>query len=129
MRRRVSALVAVAMFCSATSAVALEGWERLGARTVAFRADRDTIEIGRNEGRFRSVMLEVDGSAMEMRNVRVVFGNGSVFSPPTRLVFNEGERSRVIDLPGDTQIIRCITFNYRNLGTGEGRATVTIYGR
>jgi hypothetical protein len=44
-------------------------------------------------------------------------------------VFNEGERSRVIDLPGVARIIRSITFNYRSLRNGEGRATVNVYGR
>jgi hypothetical protein len=117
------------MLCLASSADALEGWERLGTRAVEFRGDHDTIEVGRNEGRFRSIMLEVDGGTIEMLNVRVLFGNGSAFSPSTRLVFNEGERSRVIDLPGDTRIIRSITFDYRSLRTGEGRATVTVYGR
>ncbi len=129
MRDFLSASACAAILCLSSSAHALEGWERLGTRTVEFRSDHDTIEIGRNEGRFRSIMFEVDGGTIEMVNVRVVFGNGGAFSPPTRLVFTEGERSRVIDLPGDTRIIRSVTFTYRSLRTGEGRATVTVYGR
>jgi hypothetical protein len=112
-----------------STADSLEGWERLGTRAIDLRAERDTIEVGRNEGRFHSIMLDVDGGALEMLNLRVVFGDGSAYAPPARLTFDTSERSRVIDLPGDTRIIRIITFNYRNLRAGDGRATITAYGR
>jgi hypothetical protein len=108
---------------------ALEGWERLGTRTVEFRQDSDTITIGRNEGRFSAILLEVSDGTLEMDNIRVIFGNGASFSPRTRLVFQEDSRSRVIDLPGETRIIRSIAFNYRSLHAGQGRATINVYGR
>jgi hypothetical protein len=111
------------------SAHGAEGWQRLGTRTVEFGGDTDTIVVGRNEGAFRAIMFEVDGGDIELRNVNVVFGNGRPFSPPTKFVFSENERSRVIDLPGVARFIRSVTFNYRSLRTGKGRATVTLYGR
>ncbi len=74
-------------------------------------------------------MFEVDGGALEMRNVRVVFANGNDFSPPTELVFSDNERSRMIDLPGQQRAIRSIVFNYRSLRTGQGRATITVFGQ
>ncbi len=110
------------------SANAAAGWERLGTRIVDFGGDKDTIVVGRDEGAFRSIMFEVDGGAVEMRNVEVVFGNGRPFSPPTQLVFSDKERSRVIDLPGAARFIRSVTFTYRSLRTGQGRATITLYG-
>jgi hypothetical protein len=124
-----AAALAVVSLVPASSAVALQGWERLGSRTVEFRQDVDTIGIGRSEGLFRRIMLQVDGAPLEMDNVRVYFGNGASFSPPTKLVFSENDRSRAIDLPGQGRIIRSITFNYRSLNTGQGRATVTVYGQ
>jgi hypothetical protein len=117
------------MLVFGSTAESLEGWERLGTRALDLRGERDTIEVGRNEGRFHSIMLDVDGGAIEMLNLRVTFGDGNAYAPPARLTFDTGERSRVIDLPGDTRIIRSITFNYRSLRAGSGRATITAYGR
>ena len=129
MRTTLAAIFAATAICLALPASALEGWERLGTRTVEFRQDHDTIVVGRNEGRFRAIMFEVTGGSVEMDNVTVAFGNGRDFSPRTKLVFNEGERSRAIDLPGPARIIRSITFSYRSLRPRQGRATVTVYGR
>ena len=124
-----SAAILLLMLSLQASAAPAEGWERLGTRTVEFRGDVDTIMVGRSEGRFTAIMLEVDGGAIEMRNIRVVFGNGQAFSPPTQLIFSDDEHSRAIDLPGPGRIIRSVTFNYRSLRTGQGRATITLYGR
>ena len=129
MRILSAAAAACAVLLAATSAVALQGWERLGTRTVEFGGDVDTITVGRDDGRFRRLMFEVDGGAVEMRNVRVNFGNGGNFSPPTVLVFGDDQRSRALDLPGPARFIRSVTFNYRSLRTGQGRATVTLYGQ
>ena len=124
-----TAAAAASLLALASSAIAAEGWERLGARTVEFGSDIDTITVGRNDGAFRRIMFEVDGGALEMRNVRVVFGNGQNYSPPTQYVFSDNERSRFIDLPGQARFIRSVTFNYRSLRTGQGRATITLYGQ
>jgi len=129
MRALFGAALAVGLLSFAGALNALEGWERLGTRAVEFRQDSDTIAVGRNEGRFSALLLEVTDGALEMDNIRVIFGNGANFSPQTRLVFQEDTRSRVIDLPGETRIIRSITFTYRSLRTGQGRATINVYGR
>ena len=108
---------------------AAEGWERLGERTVNFGADVDRIAVGRDDGRFRELMFEVEGGAVALYNVRVVFGNGQDESPATELVFSDDERSRAINLPGALRVVRNVNFNYRSLRTGQGRATITLYGR
>ncbi len=108
---------------------ALENWERLGTRTVEFSRDVDTITVGRAEGRFTAIAFEVDGGMVEMRNVRVIFGDGQAFSPPTQLILDDQEVSNAIDLPGPGRIIRSVTFNYRSVRAGQARATITLYGR
>jgi hypothetical protein len=127
--RILSAALAALVVALASAANAAAGWELLGTRTVEFRGDIDTIPVGRNDGAFRRIMFEVDGGALVMRNVRVVFGNGQDYSPPTEFVFSDNERSRFIDLPGQARFIRSVTFNYRSLRTGQGRATITLYGQ
>lgn len=106
-----------------------EGWDRLGSRQVSFRAERDVITAA-GEGRFRRIMIVVDDADLELFNVRVVFGNGDVYSPDTRLYFREDSRTRVIDLPGDARVIRRIEFAYKSVrGGGDGRAEVYVYGQ
>ncbi len=104
-------------------------WVHLGARQVDFRVDHDVIRAA-GEGRFRRIRIDVDGGDMELFNVRVTFGDGESFSPPTRLYFREHSRTRVIDLPGAARIIRRIDFSYRSVpGGGQGKTTVHVYGR
>jgi hypothetical protein len=107
------------------------GWDHIGMQQVDFRADHDVIRAA-GAGRFRSIRIVVEGGDIQMYNVRITFGNGETFSPRTRLSFNEGSRSREIDLPGATRVIRRIDFSYRSVrgrGRGRGGATVHVYGR
>ncbi len=107
----------------------LGAWSRLGSRAVDFRTERDVIEA-QGEGPFRRMLIRVDGGDIEMFDIKVLFGNGERFSPPTRLTFNPNSRSRVIDLPGATRNIRRVEFTYRSIAGGrEGRATVTLYAK
>jgi hypothetical protein len=105
------------------------GWDPIGTQQVDFRGDHDVIRAA-GAGRFRSIRIAVEGGDLQMFNVRITFGDGETFEPPTRLNFGEHSRSREIDLPGAGRIIRRIDFSYRSVrGGGRGRATVHVYGR
>jgi len=100
----------------------------LGTRTVSFVGDKDTIMVTGQQGLFRKLRLRVSGSPLEMYNVRVVFGDGTAYSPNTRLDFAQGSWTRAIDLPGNKRVIRKIEFWYRSKGPRTGRATVQAFG-
>ena len=102
-------------------------WDKLGERWVHGRADRDIIHVGRREGRFHRLQIVVEHSALEMYDVLVVFGDGSSYSPTTRMVFAPDSRTRVIDLPGGGRVVRRVEFRYGNL-PGGGRAQVELWG-
>lgn len=126
-------LAAIALTaCSASQPVThphpLRDWELLGSRRVEFRAERDVIKVSAREGVFTAIKFEVRGGNLDMYNIRVVFGNGDVFSPETRVEFREGSWSRTIDLPGNTRVIRRIEFHYRS-ELKRGKATIRAYGR
>ena len=104
-------------------------WELLGRKEVSFIVERDTIEVGRAEGRFHALKLVVEGAPVEMRDIRVTFGDGSTFHPETRLNFAPNSVSRTIDLPGRERVIRKIDFLYRKTSGIFRVATVTVYGR
>lgn len=107
---------------------ATDEWQLLGTRRVSRAAERDGIDVGLRDGRFNAIRIDVNEGTVEMYNIRVLFTNGENFSPDTRLVFREVERSRVIDLPGDARGIRRIEFAYRNR-EARGQAVVSVYGR
>ncbi len=108
---------------------AVTDWNRLGERTVhQGGADHDAIVVTAREGRFTRVQLRVEHSALELYDVVITFGDGTRYSPATRLVFGQGTTSRVIDLPGGARVIRRVDFRYRNL-PGGGRAQIELWGR
>jgi hypothetical protein len=125
--RHLPATLCLAATFAATPLIA-QDWELLGTRQVSFRAEKDVITVTGHEGAFGAIKLEVEGGNLEMFNIRVVFGDGSVFSPDTRVSFREGSWSRTIDLPGEARIIRRIEFLYRS-ELRRGRGTVRVYGR
>jgi hypothetical protein len=90
--------------------------------------DRDVIKVGRDDGRFSVIKLKAEHSALELFDVNVVFGDGTSFSPGTRLVFGQGSWSRTIDLPGGNRTIRRVEFRYGNL-PGGGRAQLELWAR
>jgi hypothetical protein len=104
------------------------GWDKLGERWVDGKVDRDRIDVGRADGKFRQLMIVVEHSSVELYALDVEFANGSHFTPDVRLTFDENSRSRAIDLPGDARTIRNITFKAGNL-PGGGRAQVEVWGK
>lgn len=104
------------------------GWVSLGALSVDGSNDKDSLKVGAVEGTFAKLRIKVRNSPLKMHNVVVVFDDGSTFSPETRLVFNAGAVSSVIDLPGSRRVIRRIDFRYTDMA-GGGRAAVEVWAR
>jgi hypothetical protein len=104
-----------------------KGWTLLGERTVDGRVDRDRIEVGRYEGKFRKLTIVVEDSDLELIDFAIQFGRGAAWHPPLQHFFREGQRTRAIDFPGDERMIRYIDIKYRNL-PGGGRASIKVYG-
>lgn len=106
-----------------------ENWEFLGKREVNFIKDTDIIRVTGSEGTFRRLMFTVQESSLEMFDITIVFGDGQTYSPPSKLNFRQGNRSRIIDLPGKRRVIRRVTFKYRSTRLRTGKATIELYGK
>ena len=101
----------------------------LGEQDVDFKVDHDKIDVKRHNGSFRSLFFLVEKNDMELFNLVVIYENGERQGIETRLIFNEGSRSRLIDLVGGERRIKSIQFTYRTIGTWqEGKARVVVYG-
>jgi hypothetical protein len=104
------------------------GWTMLGEREVNGRVDHDRITVGRHEGRFSKLTLVVLNSDLELLDFEIKFARGAPWHPEVKQVFREGQRTRLIDFPGDERAIRYIDFRYRNL-PGGGRAKIQVWAR
>ena len=111
-----------------SSLMAESDWQLLGSRKVSLARETDVINVDRREGRFDALRIEIDNGPLELFNIRVVFTNGESFSPTARVNFDENDKTRVIDLPGDARSIERIVFNYRG-PQRLGATTVRVYGR
>ena len=105
-----------------------QGWTLLGEQTVQGKRDKDTILVGKYEGKFDQIQLVVLDSDIELKDLTVHFANGEKWSPALKTSFKEGQRSKVIDLPGNNRSINKIELLYANT-PGGGKAKVAVYGR
>lgn len=89
-------------------------WVELGCQQVALIGkDRDTIRVGRREGRFKAIRLQVRGGDVEVLNLRVIYSNGEPDDIPVKHFIREGERTRPLDLKGWQRSIDRIDMAYR----------------
>lgn len=104
------------------------GWTLIGERTVEGKGDFDQIKVGKAEGKFQELMVVVEDSDLEMHDMEITFGNGKKQKPAVKHFFREADRTRAIDLKGNTRVIKNLKFWYSNL-PGGGKARVAVYGR
>lgn len=104
-------------------------WVELGCQRVSlFGRDRDSIRVGRREGRFKSIRLLVRGADVEILNLSVVYANGAPDDIPVKHFLREGDRTRPLDLRGWERSIDRVDMVYRTVPNFKGQATVCIEG-
>src|SRR5207342_687628 len=118
----------------ATDAAAQRGgdrdWVELGCQKVSFRAERDTVRVGRREGRFTAIRLFARGGDVEMMDLKVIYANGEPDDIRVRHILERGERTRPLDLRGRERAISSIEMAYRALPNRRDREpTVCVEGR
>lgn len=103
-----------------------DGWKQLGTRIVDLGVERDTVPCGYS-GFLKAIVIEVRKSPVEFLDVKVIFGNGEVADVPMKAVVRAGQRSRIIDLPGNKRVVNRVELLYR---TARGRrAEVVVWGK
>jgi hypothetical protein len=103
-------------------------WEKLGTKEAAVsrKDERDLFEVT-SAHRFTAVSFRVDKGDVSIEDIKITFDDDTSFSPTTKLVFKEGERSGKIDLPGKSRAIKRVRFLYRTIG--QQAAVVHLYGK
>lgn len=104
-------------------------WVELGCKQVSlFGVDRDTIRVGRREGRFTKIRLLVRGADIQMLDLTVVYANGSPDNLQIRSLLRQGDRTRPLDLQGRERSIDRIEMTYVTIPNFKGQATVCAEG-
>jgi hypothetical protein len=107
-------------------------WVRLGERRVGFINDRDSIAIGRHEGKFKRLRLRVRDNDIELDNVKVVYGNGEVEDLPFHERIRAGGESPAIDLRTgwrEGRFIKEVLLRYHSRPSFKGEALVELWGQ
>jgi hypothetical protein len=104
-------------------------WVELGCQQVSlFGKDRDTVRVGRREGRFKAIRLHARGADVELINVRVIYTNGQPDDLPTRHILRQGGHTPPMDLKGWERAIDRVDLVYRTVPNFKGLATVCVEG-
>jgi hypothetical protein len=104
-------------------------WVQLGCKQVnLFGQERDSINVGRREGKFKAIRLLARGNDVEMVDLKVIYANGEPDDIPVRQWLRQGTQTRPLDLRGRERAIRRIDMVYRTKLNFRGRATVCAEG-
>lgn len=130
MQRRIILLgLALSLAGGAASGQSFGRWEKLGQREVALRQDYDVIHVGRSEGFFRQIKLNVKHNAVTVERLTVVYANGVHDDIPMGYLIRPATDSRVIDLRGQDRQIRRVEMILKSVRNGKGKAVVELWGR
>lgn len=104
------------------------GWTLLGEQAVNGQRDVDTILVPKKRGALSKIMLVVLDGNLEMKSVVVSFRGGRARSLDVKKTFQEGDRTRALELPKTKRNVRSIQLVYGNLG-GGANARVQIWAQ
>jgi Protein of unknown function (DUF2541) len=118
------------------------GWVMLGAQTADFFRvtsgkagfDRDVIPVGKNEGGFKKVRVNVRDRAITLNELRVVYTNGTEDVIPIKTKVEAGAAFGPLDLKNGGKPIKEILAYYRSRifdakAVGKGKAIVEVWGQ
>lgn len=89
-------------------------WVELGCQQVnLIGVDRDTIRVGRREGRFKAIRLYARGADVEILDLKVIYAGGEPDDIRVQHFLRAGERTRPLDLRGWERAIRQVDLVYR----------------
>jgi hypothetical protein len=104
-------------------------WELLGEANVDGAVDHDTISVGRADGRFKAIQIQVDRAPIEFQRVVVHYGNGGNEELAIRNRIPAGGKTRVIDLRGNDRVIQSVEFWYGKANWGSRKPRLRLFGR
>lgn len=87
-------------------------WAQLGCQRIGFLETKDVVRVGRREGAFRALKLQVNDGTLRLNRMRVVFSDRSTQVLDVRAAIPKGTETRPIDLDGRRRTIERIELEY-----------------
>ena len=116
--------------CSTTQRPAPRAdWRFIADKWVNYGLDRDVILFGDLKDDFRQLKIRVTDAPLKIYDMKIHFDNGDVQDVALKLLFRQGDESRVIDLNGGLRHLRKIEFWYETKGVRKGKARVAVWGK
>ncbi len=122
-------VLAFFMFNISAFAQDKDGWEKLGARTVDYRVEKDVLPVTSAKGTFTKLKFFVKGGAVNFKDVKVFYRNGTVQDIEVRKTIPAGGETRVIDLNGNERVITKIEFLYDTKNSSKTKARVVVFAK
>ena len=131
-----SLLAAVALLMVAPAQAQRRGadqWVKLGEQSVGFSVDRDVIQLGRDDGRFRAIKLLVKRNDVFILDVRATYRSGEQQDLVVRQPIRAGSETPALQLAasprGDNgRVIQQIEFIYKSRPGFGDQAIVEVWG-
>jgi Protein of unknown function (DUF2541) len=105
------------------------GWEKIGARKVDYRVEKDVLPVTIAKGTFTKLKFFVKNAAVNFKDVKVFYRNGTVQDIEIRKTIPAGGETRVIDLNGKERVITKIEFIYDTKNSADSKATVVVFAK
>ena len=130
MKRLSTILISVLLLTGLGVSTATQAGDQvlLGERHVTDRSEKDTINVGKKRGALTGLRVKVKGSAVEFKRVVVHFENGSKQVIEKNRVIGKGDKSRVIDLDGESRFVDKVVFTYEARSRGWKGAQMKLFG-
>lgn len=126
MRRNRFITVVVGLSVALASTFALAGdWALLGEKILNYRSPEETMAV-KDTGAFKSLKLQVKGSALEIKAAVVTFKDGTTFETTLNAFVAPGGSTKPIDLPA-AKVIEKVTLTYKKPGSTEKLATIRLF--
>lgn len=103
-------------------------WEPLGCVELGRRPEIGVISVGRREGRFKAIKLDVSGKDARIDDMKIVYANGRPDDIRVAADIPSGGQSNPLDLQGRERAIDRIEISGRKGGFGPGKSKVCISG-
>lgn len=131
----ISLLAAVVLAVAPASAQrrGADQWIKLGEQTVGFGTDRDVIQVGREEGRFRAVKLIIRRNDVFLNDLRVTYRNGETEDLAVNQRIRAGGETSTLNLSpgrrgGDARVVERVDLVYKSRPGFGGQAVAELWG-
>lgn len=128
---RLARIAIVALFAAMLvnpAAARAPEWVQLGEHRVELFETDDEIRVGRDDGVFTRIRLEVNGNDLNIRYMRVRFLNGQEQTINIDRTIREGRSTPEFDLVGRHRGIQSIFLRYNGRPLFGGKARIKVFG-